>query len=143
MGSISRQKLALDTFIKLMRATNSVSSRIHQPLQVDNLTQSQFGVLEALHHLGPLSQGELGEKILKSNANLTTVVDSLEKKELVTRRRCEKDRRRVEVELTLSGRKLISRVFPRHAEQISEAFAVLSVAEQKELGRLLKRLGMG
>lgn len=74
------QRNALNVFVKLMRASNTVNTRIHGHLKEDNLTVSQFGVLEALYHLGPLSQSELGIKILKSNANLTTVVDSLEKK---------------------------------------------------------------
>ena len=137
------QRNALNVYVKLMRATNRASAAIHQHLLADNLTQSQFGVLEALYHLGPLSQGELGQKILRSNANLTTVVDSLEKKELVVRCRAESDRRRVEVRLTDAGENLISKVFPRHAAQVEQAFAVLSEAEQKQLGALLKKLGMG
>ena len=74
------RRQALNLYVKLMRATNRATNAIHRHLQEDNLTHSQFAVLEALYHLGPLCQGELGEKILKSNANLTTVVDSLEKK---------------------------------------------------------------
>ena len=81
------QRDALNVFVKLMRATNTVANRVHVHLHEDNLTVSQFGVLEALYHLGPLSQSELGTKILRSNANLTTVVDSLEKKNLVVRTR--------------------------------------------------------
>jgi len=98
-------------------------------------------VLEALYHLGPLSQGELGQKILKSNANLTTVVDSLEKKGLVERERPAADRRRVEVLLTLAGTELIARVFPRHAEIIVREFSVLTAKEQQALADLLRKLG--
>lgn len=138
-----QQQNALNVYIKLMRATNRTTGAIHHHLQQDNLTHSQFAVLEALYHLGPLSQGELGQKILKSNANLTTVVDSLEKKQLAQRVRNEKDRRRVEVNLTSAGSELISRVFTRHAKIVADEFAVLSGAEQKLLGRLLKKLGQG
>ena len=63
------QRDALSVYVKLMRATNQATSKIHGHLRDDNLTVSQFAVLEALYHLGPLSQSELGEKILKSNAN--------------------------------------------------------------------------
>lgn len=137
------QRTALNTYVKLMRATNTTSSAIHQHLLTDNLTHSQFAVLEALYHLGPQSQGALGQKILKSNANLTTVVDSLEKKQLVTRNRAVEDRRRIDVELTAAGEALISRVFQRHAVQVAQTFAVLSTAEQEQLGKLLKKLGAG
>ena len=94
------QRSALNVYVKLMRASNRATAGIHGHLKDDNLTVSQFGVLEALYHLGSLSQSELGEKILKSNANLTTVVDGLEKKSLVERRRSDKDRRRVTVRLS-------------------------------------------
>jgi len=137
------QRCALNTYVKLMRATNWTSSQIHRHLQEDNLTQSQFAVLEALYHLGPLCQGELVEKILKSNANLTTVVDSLEKKSLVLRDRSGSDRRRVTVRLTESGTELIARVFPRHAEIVEQQLSVLSSEEQTSLATLLKKLGTG
>ena len=136
------QRHALNVYVKLMRATTRASSDIHRHLKQDNLTHSQFAVLEALFHLGPLSQGELGQKILKSNANLTTVVDSLEKKQLVMRDRSANDRRVVTVTLTAEGVELIARVFPRHAEIVAREFEVLSDEEKIQLGALLKKLGL-
>ena len=133
----------LNCFVKLMRASNRLTTDIHRHLLDDNLTHSQFAVLEALYHLGPLCQGDLGKKILKSNANLTTVVDSLEKKQLVVRDRAESDRRRVTVHLTPAGEALIARVFPRHVDRVTTEFAVLSEEEQKLLAKLLKKLGTG
>jgi MarR family 2-MHQ and catechol resistance regulon transcriptional repressor len=133
------QRDALNVYVKLMRASNIATSRIHRHLKDDNLTVSQFGVLEALYHLGPLSQGELGVKILKSNANLTTVVDSLEKKLLVGRDRSGEDRRRVTVSLTEAGRELIARVFPRHAQVVTGEFEFLSDDDKATLGKILKK----
>lgn len=138
-----QQQKALKLYVKLMRATDRTTGDIHRHLQQDNLTHSQFAVLEALYHLGPLSQGELGQKILKSNANLTTVVDSLEKKRLVQRTRCDQDRRRVVVDLTSPGEAIISRVFTRHAEAVTREFRVLNRTEQQQLAHLLKKLGRG
>jgi MarR family 2-MHQ and catechol resistance regulon transcriptional repressor len=135
------QRRALNCFVKLMRANNRLTADIHRHLLDDNLTHSQFAVIEALHHLGPLCQGDLGKKILKSNANLTTVVDSLEKKQLVVRDRSSNDRRRVTVHLTPDGEQLISAVFPRHVECIVSEFAILSAEEQQQLAHLLKKLG--
>ena len=133
------QRQALNVYVKLMRAANLASNRVHRHLIDDNLTVSQFAVLEALYHLGPLCQGELVQKILKSNANLTTVVDSLEKKSLVRRDRSGSDRRRVTVHLTEPGRGLIEKVFPRHAEVVARELAFLSDKEKAELMNLLKR----
>jgi MarR family 2-MHQ and catechol resistance regulon transcriptional repressor len=133
------QRSALSLFVKLMRATNTVANRIHGHLKENNLTVSQFGVLEALYHLGPLSQGQLGVKILRSNANLTTVVDSLEKKKLVLRKRAGEDRRKITVQLTGDGIELISRVFPRHAQVVTREMEFLRDDEKSALEKLLRK----
>ena len=135
------QRKALNVFVKLMRATNTAANRIHVHLKDDNLTVSQFGVLEALYHLGPLTQSELGDKILKSNANLTTVVDTLEKKILVERERGSDDRRKVTVKLTEAGMDLISRVFPRHAQVVANELAFLGDEDKATLEKLLRKFG--
>lgn len=135
----SLESTALSTFMKLLRCSESVANDVHRHLGNRGLTVSQYGILEALYHLGPLCQGELVEKILKSNANLTTVVDSLEKKSLVRRDRSGSDRRRVIVHLTKVGEALIARVFPRHAQKVAGAFACLSNSDKAALAKLLKR----
>lgn len=137
------QRRSLDLYIKLMRASNQVTNIIHQHLQSENLTHSQFAVMEALYHLGPLNQSELSRKILKSNANVTTVVDSLEKKDLVKRERSENDRRIVKVLLTQTGTEIMEQVFPHHVEAIKKRLSVLSGQEQRQLAQLLKKLGKG
>lgn len=132
---------ALGVYVKLMRAAETVTGSIHRHLAQAGLTVSQFGVLEALHHLGPLCQRDLGRKILKSNANITTVVDNLEKRKLVTRERSNRDRRFLTVHLTEAGQRLIEELFPRHAAAIETEMNILSAEEQEELGRLCRKLG--
>lgn len=134
---------ALDVFIKLMRATNSLMAPLERRLEEDGLTGTQFGVLETLFHLGPLCQKEIGRKLLTSGGNVTTVVDNLERRGLVERIRSEEDRRFVTVHLTEAGRELIARLFPVHARRITRALSVLSPAEQEDLARLCKKLGTG
>lgn len=134
---------ALDAYIKLVRASESVVGRLGQNLRAeDDLTLSQFGVLEALMHLGPMCQRELGVKILKSSGNVTMVVDNLEKRGLVARRRSVEDRRVTEVDLTAKGRALIKGIFPRHAAEITAEMGRLTAAEQKQLGALCRKLGL-
>ena len=133
---------ALDTFIKLLRATSSVTSRVHGHLAGEKLTESQFGVLEAISHLGPLCQRELSAKILKTGGNITMVVDNLEKRGLVRRQRDAADRRVVHVHLTPEGKDVIRRVFPRQAESIEQEMGLLSDEEQVQLGALCKKLGL-
>ncbi len=136
------ERRALDTYIKLMRAAESVTSRVNHHLAENRLTVSQFGVLEALLHLGPMNQGVLGEKILKSSGNMTLVIDNLEKRALVQRDRNEDDRRCITVSLTKAGDSLIRSIFPQHVAQITEQLGALSPDEQQTLGRLAKKLGL-
>jgi len=134
---------ALSTYVKLMRATEAVTTRTNRHLVEAGLSISQFGVLEALHHLGPLCQRDIAKKILKSSGNITVVIDNLEKRGLVARIRDAEDRRFLTVRLTSEGERLIAGIFPRHAEAIVKEMGVLTEAEQLELGRLCKKLGMG
>lgn len=132
---------ALDAFIKLTRAGESVAARVNAPLAEHQLTPSQFGVLEALYHLGPLCQADIARKILKSSGNLTMVVDNLEKRGLVTRTRDTEDRRFNRIALTPSGRELIAQVLPGHLERIVAELHRLTPAEQTQLAELCRKLG--
>src|SRR5919199_1189977 len=137
-----REVRALDAFIKLMRASSAVGGRLYGRLAREaGITESQLGVLEALHHLGSMSQGELCGKLLKSGSNLTTVIDNLERDGLVRRERDADDRRVQNVHLTEEGQRLIRRVFPGHVQRIVGAMSALTAEEQQELGRLCRKLG--
>lgn len=136
----SQERLALSTFVKLMRATNGLSARLNRPLGDAGLSESQFGVLEALLHLGPLHQRELAAKILRTHGNVTLVVDQLEQRGLVRRERGSADRRFIKVHLTNDGESLVRGLFPAHAARLAEEMGVLDEGEQRELGRLCRRL---
>ncbi len=136
------QVRALETFIKLVRATETLNARLQTYLSEQGLTLGQLGVLEALLHLGPMCQRALGKKLLRSDANVTTVLDNLERVGLIRRERSAQDRRLVNVELTEDGRALIGRIFPAHASLIAQSLSALNPAEQKELARLCKKLGL-
>jgi len=133
---------ALKTYVKLMRAAESVTARTHRHLAAKGLTISRFAVLEALYHLGPLSQREIGRKILRSSGNITMVIDNLEKAGLVRRERNEADRRFFIVHLTDKGYNLINKLFPPHAAVIAKDLGALTAAEQDALGQLCKKLGL-
>ncbi|MBO6522966.1 MAG: MarR family transcriptional regulator [Balneolaceae bacterium] len=135
---------SLNTFIKMTRATESINHRLSTYLaeSCERLTVSQFGILEALLHLGPSNQKELGRKILKTGGNITLVIDNLEKRNYVKRETDPNDRRASIVSLTTEGKDFISGYFPAHVEKIVEEFSSLTSEELKELGRLCKKVGM-
>lgn len=133
--------LALDTFIKFTRANDSLGARLQHHGTTGSLTMSQFGVLEALYHLGPMCPGEISSKLLKSGGNITLVIDNLEKQGLVSRERDNEDRRMVTVSLTEAGRELISRLLPEYVKSIVEELSSLTPEEQETLGQLCRKLG--
>lgn len=137
-----QERRALDTYVKLRRASESVSARLTAVFAASGLTESQFGVLEALYHLGPLCQKDLARKILRTGGNLTLVIDNLEKRDLVRRDRDPNDRRYSTVSLTPTGEKLITEIFPAHARMIVDEMGALNAREQEELARLCRKLGL-
>lgn len=134
---------ALDAFIKLQRAADALGSRVHAHLAADDLTVSQFGVLEALLHVGPMCQRDIGRKLLRSGGNITLVVDNLEKRGLARRERSVENRKFVTVHLTDEGRRLVRRVFPRHVQAVVREMGTLSPREQETFARLAKAAGIG
>jgi MarR family 2-MHQ and catechol resistance regulon transcriptional repressor len=135
--------LALGSFVKLRRSVNRLSARLNQPLARDHgLTETQFGVLEALHHLGPMPQARLCEKLLVSGSNLTTVIDNLERNDLVRRDANPEDRRAYLIRLSEKGKTLIAEAFPAHADRIRTLMGALTQTEQRELSRLCRKLGL-
>ena len=134
--------LALNTYTKLMRAAESVTARVSRSMSAAGLTISQFGVLEALHHKGPLCQRDIAAKILKSTGNITLVIDNLEKQELVKRERTSEDRRYLTVSLTQKGLALISTVFADVEAAIVIEMGALTGEEQEKLGICCKKLGL-
>jgi MarR family transcriptional regulator, 2-MHQ and catechol-resistance regulon repressor len=132
---------ALNAFIALSRAADSVEGRTHAVMAESGLTESQFGVLEALHHLGPLCAAELAKKVLRSRGNLTLVIGNLERDGLVERTTRAEDRRYRTVELTRKGRRMMENAFPRHARLVAKTMGALEPAEQDELRRLCRKLG--
>lgn len=133
---------ALNSYIKLIRSAESLSSKINLELSEYELTESQFGVLDALLHLGPMKHKEIGKKILKSGGNITMVINNLERRELVQRKRSEKDKRQFIIHLTLKGKNKIHEVLPTIVKKIKKHFEVLSKDEQRELQRLCKVIGL-
>ncbi len=138
----SAESRALDTYVKLLRASESVHAAAVRTLPGHHLTPSQFAVLEALYHVGPLCLSDLARKILKTGGNLTMVVRNLEKRGLVIRERGAQDRRYVSVAISDKGKRIMDRAFPQHARRIVQLLGHLSAQEQERLGELCRKLGL-
>jgi MarR family 2-MHQ and catechol resistance regulon transcriptional repressor len=134
--------VALTMWVKLARATATFGKLTQEHVRTFGLTEPQFGALECLGHLGPMTIGQLCKKQLVSGGNMTVVVDNLEKEGLVERVPSKEDRRSILVRLTDKGTKLFNDIFEQHAQYVAKLASVLTEDEQEELGRLLKKLGV-
>jgi MarR family 2-MHQ and catechol resistance regulon transcriptional repressor len=138
-----RADLALTMWVKLARASATFSRLTARDIEQYGLTQPQFGVLEMLGHLGPLTTGEISKRMLVTAGCITVILDNLEKGGLVERVRSGEDRRVINVQLTARGQTTFKRVFPKHAKRVTGLASVLTEEEQIHLSDLLKKLGIG
>jgi MarR family 2-MHQ and catechol resistance regulon transcriptional repressor len=138
-----KQDTALKLFIVMSRSLNAVAEHVTKDdMEKHGITPTEFGILEALYHKGPLLLGEVQRKILVTSGGITYLVDRLVEKGLVKREQCPEDRRARYAVLTPAGQSLIKRIFPAHAARIEQAVSGLTQAEQREATALLRKLGL-
>jgi len=138
----AQKQLVLKTWIKFSRAHHSVSQVLRQGIEQQGCTLSQFGVMEALYHVGPLSVKEIGQKLLLTPSNLVTVIDNLVKQDLAKRVPCEHDRRSMIIHLTPRGESVIKIMFKKHLKVMMTCFSKLNEDELKSLGSISRTLGL-
>ncbi len=132
---------ALKLWVVLSRAQRAIGERARREIERQGLRPTEFGVLEALYHKGPLTLGQVGERVLVTSGSVTPVADKLERRGLIQRRISSEDRRVCYAELTDAGRELVGAIFPDHAEVIRGAMEGLTVEEKRIATALLRRLG--
>ena len=137
----SAESTALKLWVVLSRAQASVERHADADVARHGLTLTEFAILEALYHRGPLLLGEVQRKILVSSGGVTYLVDRLEARGLVERLQCPEDRRARYASLTPAGVALLDRIFPEHAQSIVRSVSGLTRAEQAQATALLRKLG--
>ena len=126
----------------LWKAARAVQAYAEKSVWELEMCGSDFAVLEALLHKGPLPVNEIGKKVLLTSGSITVAVDRLEMKGFVERRAHATDRRAKIVHLTKEGRKLITGAYADHAADMERlSSASLTRAERETLIRLLKKIG--
>jgi MarR family 2-MHQ and catechol resistance regulon transcriptional repressor len=133
---------ALRLWVVLARAYGAVSRQAELDIARHGLTGMEFGILEVLHHKGPLLLGEIQRKVLVTSGGITYLVDKLEAKGLVERQECPEDRRARYAALTPAGATLIRRIFPAHAKVMARVLSGLDRQEQVEATKLMRKLGL-
>ncbi|HEY4755891.1 MAG TPA: MarR family transcriptional regulator [Ignavibacteriaceae bacterium] len=132
----------LNSYIKLVRTFESISSCLYMKLAKEGLTESQFYLLDVLYHCGPMNQKDLGKKIFRSEGNITMVVNNLEKRKLIKKKQSEDDKRVYIIKLKNEGRELYEKVFPKFLKTIMSELDGIKEKEHKEFQKICKRIGI-
>jgi MarR family 2-MHQ and catechol resistance regulon transcriptional repressor len=141
--NVEMSNSGVHVWLLLWKATRALETHAHSSLQGLEMCPSDFGVLEALLHKGPLPVNAIGKKVLLSSGSMTAAVDRLAERGLVERKDDPEDRRTRVVHLTDAGRKLIRKLFAIHERDMERAVSSLNARELEELSGLLRKLGRG
>lgn len=134
---------AEQTLVRLMRVGDRLWRDSDEKFAQWELTDNHYNVLRILNGAGePLSQIEIGRRMLSSRANVTKLIDSLEARKFVKRLACG-DRRVKLIELTSDGAKFVSETAGQIIAMAEETMKPLTKQEQKTLGQLLDKLMSG
>ena len=129
-------------WVVLARAYHSMAGFVEQSVSALGIGLSDFMILEALLHKGPMTMSALCDAALIANASMTAAVDRLEEKKYVERIAHATDRRVRLVQLTAEGNTLIKRLYAGHERDLDELMTVITPEERAELRRLLKLVGL-
>ena len=140
-GGAKHDLSGIHVWLVLWKAGRSVEAQAERSIARFGIGRSDFGVLEALLHRGPLSAKQLGEKVLLTSGSVTAAIDRLAARALVRREDDVRDRRACIVHLTAAGRRLIERAFAQHRIEMEDALADFSIEDRRALLPLLRRLG--
>ncbi len=121
--------------------TNEKIKKVHSAhLSSQKITAPQFGVLDVLQKKGPMPLKKISDELNVTGANITCVMDNLEKEALVKRVPSKTDRRVINAELTAKGRQKLEKVYPNHIKSMNEFSKKFSESEMKQLTKLLEKL---
>jgi len=126
----------------LWKAAKAVEKVDRESIDRTGLGLSDFTIMEALLHKGPLTINQIGQKVLLTSGSMTAAVNRLERKGLVKRIQDASDGRCFYVHLTKRGHKVINDAFYRHQQNLEKIAEVLTSEERTELVRLLRKLGL-
>lgn len=133
---------ATHLWLILWKAYEALREHAERHIHSLGIGASDFAVLEALLHKGPLPVNTIGGLVHLTSGSITAAVDRLEAKGLVERQNDASDRRARIVHLTADGRKLISCAFADHEAALERACAGLTSQERSQAAALLRKLGV-
>jgi MarR family 2-MHQ and catechol resistance regulon transcriptional repressor len=136
----NKSSASLDLWNKLSFTYDTLQKAHSRRMYVNNLTAPQFHVLQVLYNEGPMPLKRISEHLLVTGANITCVVDNLEKEDFVKRVPSKKDRRVINAELTGKGEEKVKKLFPQYSKGFDDSFSKLTKDEKKQLVKILDKI---
>jgi MarR family 2-MHQ and catechol resistance regulon transcriptional repressor len=125
----------------LWKAGKAIEKVDRASIDESGLLLSDFTIMEALLHKGPLPINAIGEKVLLTSGSMTAAINRLQSKGFVKRIQDPSDGRYFYVHLTKQGAKIIKKAYAKHALNLERVVEVLTEDERNGLARLLKKIG--
>jgi len=135
-----KNRLNLNVVIGLYRSYFRIHRSTQKLIASYNITMPQFGVMEALYHLGDMNIGEIIDRTLSTSGNMTVVIKNLEQDGWITRHTDPADKRAYLVQLTKRGEELIETIFPKHLNDLDGLLDNLDTKEKEHLSYLFKKM---
>lgn len=141
MSKVNKSDSILDLYSSVAKAHDALKKIQAKHLFTEELTTPQFGVLDVLNRKGSIPLKKISDELLVTGANITCVMDNLERENLVKRVPSKVDRRVINAELTPKGKQKLEKIYPDHIKNLNEYSKKLTDAEIKQLNGLLQKLG--
>jgi MarR family transcriptional regulator, 2-MHQ and catechol-resistance regulon repressor len=127
-------------FLLIMQTSKAIQDRIRDEMSKNNLSVTEFSVLEVLYYKEKQTIQQIGSRILISSGSMTYVIDKLEKRGLIQRNDCLNDRRVIHVTLTDEGKELMLEIMPKHQQLVDFIFDALNPDETETIIHLLEKV---
>ncbi|QKE72326.1 MarR family transcriptional regulator [Arthrobacter citreus] len=134
------KKCQNQSFLLLMQSSKAIHDRIKKELAKNNISITEFSVLEVLYQRGKQTIQQIGNSILVSSGSMTYIIDKLEQRGLLIRSDCPDDRRMIHVTLTVDGNGLMDEIMPKYHVIVNQMFELLDSDEAELLVKLLTKV---
>jgi MarR family transcriptional regulator, 2-MHQ and catechol-resistance regulon repressor len=127
-------------FLLLMQTSKAIQERIRDEMSKNNLSITEFSVLEVLFYQGKQTIQQIGNRILISSGSMTYVIDKLEQKGIIKRNDCREDRRVIHITLTGEGMNMMENIMPKYQDMVDSFFGDLTGADAELMVNFLKKV---
>ena len=127
-------------FFLLMQTSKAIQERLRDEMSKNNLSITEFSVLEVLYYQGKQTIQQIGNRILISSGSMTYVIDKLEQKGIIKRNDCREDRRVIHITLTAEGMEMMDNIMPMYQDIVDSFFVDLTGDESQLLVNFLKKV---